>query len=119
MDYNFNLKLMEFVALLNSHQSNSAAKNTVPVITYISGRKYTKIIFVNSISDHTVRYFVKNSDGSIYGAKSRLAPNLNWYFGTIYNADKWDWSDFHGRSITDDTVRVVGQYGPYTHYMKI
>ncbi len=119
MTVQFNLKLLEFVSLIQIHQNKVDSKVSV---IYEVGRKYTKIILIyNHISNNReeVRYFVKHSDGSIFGAKSKLAPNLNWYFGTIYNADKWDWSDFHGRSINDDTVRCVGQYGPYTHYMKI
>jgi hypothetical protein len=80
----------------------------------ILGRKFVKIVI-----DNSVRYFVEKKTGVIYGSKSRFAPNFHHYFGTIYNADKWDWSGYYGVSISDDTVRAVKNYGPYTHYIPI
>ena len=82
------------------------------------GRKYDKVIFSWNGRDE-VRYFVERKTGTIYGAKSHLAPNMNWYFGTLSTAHLWDWSDVHGRPVNDDSVRPVGRYGPYTRYMKI
>lgn len=82
-----------------------------------TGRKFDKI-FV----DGQVRYFVARTNvktakaGDILGAKSKLAPNFKWYFGTLDNVDKWDWSGFHGRPINDESVVEVKRYGNYIQY---
>lgn len=83
-----------------------------------TGRKFDKILIKDG-DNTSVRYFVSRTDGAIYGAKSRFAPNLKWYFGTVYTADKWVWGDFHGHPVNDPSVRAVKGYGPYTHYMKV
>lgn len=80
-------------------------------VWFESGRKFDKVMIGNN-----VRYFVDRSKGIIYGAKSRLAPNMKWYFGTLSSASKWDWSGFHGTPVTDDSVKLVGEYGGYKHY---
>jgi len=80
----------------------------------LPGRKFDRI----QISDG-VRYFVNKKTGEIFGARSYIAPNLKWYFGTLDTVDQWNWSDYHGRPLDDTTVRAIKQYGPYTHYMKI
>jgi hypothetical protein len=83
-------------------------------VHYQIGRRYVRVLINNE-----VRYFVDTGDGSIYGKKSAQAPNLKWYFGNIENHAKWDWSDKFGRPVTDDSVRAVGHYGPFTHYMRV
>jgi hypothetical protein len=70
------------------------------VVAIDTGRRYDKILmgWMNkdrSFSPLKVRYFVERETGEIYGAKSELAPNLRWYFGSIYTAEQWDWSGHH------------------------
>lgn len=113
--------LNDFLSQLTAQQQSGQAgvgrgPNTVQAVCE-AGRKYDKIV-IHAEDNASVRYFVDRKDGSIYGAKSRFAPNLKWYFGTIENCGKWDWSDFHGTPVMDDTVRRVGSYGPYHHYMR-
>lgn len=103
----FNTAFADFMAQLAREQPNDPVR-------YETGRKFNKIIIRIG-----VRYFVEKSTGNIYGAKSYLAPNLNHYFGTVYNASKWNWAGFHGVNINDDTVRLVGAYGPYQHYFPV
>lgn len=86
-----------------------------------TGRKYDKV-YVNG----KVTYFVARQDlsesilaGDIYGAKSKLAPNLNWYFGKLENADKWDWSNSHPRPVSDTTVLATKGYGQHVHYKRV
>jgi len=115
-----------FCKLVLEHQREAEKTRHVPdshrlqrVLTE-SGRKYDKVIFRWDGQAHSeVRYFIERKTGDIYGAKSHLAPNMNWYFGNLLTAQLWDWSDFHGRPVKDDSVRPVGRYGPYTRYMKI
>lgn len=86
-----------------------------------TGRKFDKVYV-----EDKVRYFVARVDqgddikeGDIYGAKSKLAPNFRWYFGTLANANKWDWSGYHGKPIDDPSVVMVKGYGQYNHYKRI
>jgi hypothetical protein len=103
------IKLHQFVTLIGLDRE--------PYIE--SGRKFDKV-FVEG----KVRYFVARQtlpgveSGDILGAKSVLAPNFKWYFGTLDNIDKWDWSDFHGKPVTDDSVMAVKSYGRYIQYLK-
>ena len=83
-----------------------------------TGRKFDKILIKDDISV-SVRYFIQRSDGTIYGAKSRFAANMTWYFGSIYTAPLWSWGDFHGHPVNDPSVRAVKSYACYTHYMRI
>ena len=78
---------------------------------YVEGRKYHKVKIGGS-----VRYFIDANSGSIYGAKSQVAPNFKWYFGTIYSTKLWDWSGFHGKPVNDPSVKRVKSYGKYEHY---
>lgn len=86
-----------------------------------TGRKFDKVFL-----DGAVRYFVSRTDqgtdikeGDIFGAKSKLAPNFRWYFGTLANVEKWDWSEFHGKPIDDKSVIQVKGYAKYAHYKRI
>jgi len=84
-----------------------------------TGRKFDKIYV-----DGKVRYFVARTQvgtarpGDILGAKSKLAPNFRWFFGTLETADKWDWSGFHGKPVSDDTVVATKGYRNYIHYVR-
>ena len=83
-----------------------------------TGRKFDKILIKDDTSV-SVRYFVQRSNGTIYGAKSRFAPNIKWYFGTVFTSTLWFWGDFHGHPVNDPSVRAIKGYGAYTHYMKV
>lgn len=97
------------------------------IVTSETGRRFDKIYVgtldkkLHSAEEASVRYFVERQTGIIYGAKSDLAPNLKWYFSTIYEADKWDWSGMHGepKSLSRAGVKVVGGYGGYKHYERV
>lgn len=118
---NHSLALMKFChRLQNDQQKLIQSLNTgKEIVVYSeSGRKFDKVI-IDFDGKPDVRYFVRRADGSIFGAKSKFAPNLGWYFGTIYSADKWQWSGVHGVPVDDSSVRLVKSYGPYKHYMKI
>lgn len=105
------LSLQRFVELIGSNRR-----------TYVqTGRKFDKVYV-----DGAVRYFVARVDqsgdiraGDIYGAKSKLAPNFRWFFGTLENAVKWDWSGYHGKPIDDKSVLQVKGYANYVHYKRI
>jgi hypothetical protein len=108
--------LQDFVQRLTTDQQKKYGPSTYAA--YESGRKYDKIL-IDIGSQRFARYFVNRSTGDIYGAKSFSAPNLKWWFGDIWNADKWEWSDFHGVPVSDDRIRAVKQYAGYTHYIKV
>ena len=112
---NYLTDLTAFITLLATHQST-----VVPGTRcfYHNGRKYDKI-FIDQTGNITVRYFVDNKTGAIYGAKSRFAPNLKHYFGTVASASKWDWSGFYGTPVNDPDVRYVGSYGGYKWYLPV
>lgn len=118
MEQDYAKALQEFVARLTTDQLANYPAGTDVFAAYESGRKYDKIVLVTA-GVRSARYFVNKSTGDIYGSKSWHAPNLNWWFGDIYNADKWDWTGFHGRPVSDDRIRAVKQYAGYTHYIKI
>ena len=111
LNANRSLQLQAFVALIGAGRQ--------PFVE--TGRKFDKVIV-----DGKVRYFVARSTiagkmeaGDIFGAKSKLAPNFRWFFGNLANADKWDWSEFHGKPVSDTSVMPVKGYGAYVHYKKI
>lgn len=101
-------------------------KGTIGVV-HDEGRKYDKILLSFSpdpearFNKPSVRYFIDRANGEIYGAKSPMAPNLKWYFGTIYEAEKWDWSAYHGVPLDESAagVKSVGGYGDYKHFEKV
>lgn len=105
-------QLAGFIAVLNAAHAGK--------VTLQTGRKFDKIFIGGAI-----RYFVVKTEtrgfipGDILGAKSLLAPNFKWYFGTLTNHDKWNWEGYHGRPVEDDTVVEVKGYGPYKHYKKV
>jgi hypothetical protein len=117
----YNRKLQEFVERLTADQKDRL--HTLGFDSQVddryayfeSGRKFDKIL-ITSGAGASVRYFVDKSDGTIYGSRSRLAPNLKWYFGTLDTQDAWYWGDFHGIPSEKANVIAAGQYGPYTRW---
>lgn len=103
-------------------QETNVANVTVKTLT---GRKFDRIVVcINYKNVQTepwedVYYFVNRFTGEIFGAKSRLAPNLNHFFGLISNVAKWDWSGRSGINKSDGTVREVGRYGQFRHYAPV
>jgi hypothetical protein len=108
----YSMQLMNFVKRLTND------KRTALVET---GRKFDRI-FLAENGQSMIRYFVAKKPvdghpaGTIFGAKSLLAPNMKWYFGTLATADKWNWDGYHGEPVNDDTVEVGKSYGGYKHY---
>lgn len=123
MIQDYDRKVREFETLLTEHQRKSVTTrhpNLDPNQIHArvkSGRKYDKVV-ITSYGNNAVRYFIDRHDGSIYGARSYVAPNFKWYFGTLDTAPLWDWGDFHARPVNDDSVIVAGVYAGYVHYMK-
>jgi hypothetical protein len=124
--------LTKFVDRLTKQQSSTLAGETDVISVFAtveSGRRYDKIHIGRVVKHPTkqgetkpsseVRYFVERETGKIFGAKSSLAPNETRYFGTIYNARKWDWSGPFGVNVSDDTVTQVGGYGEVKHYVEV
>lgn len=108
----YDKKLNDFVNMLSSLTARSED------YAYLqSGRKYDKIV-ITSANNHLVRFFVDKSDGSVYGARSRLAPNLKWWFGTIYTTDEWIWASYHPTPKNPDNFIYMGRYGPYDRWAK-
>jgi hypothetical protein len=97
------------------------------LVVHDDGRKYDKILVAYSPDAEAkpatpkVRYFIDRSNGQIFGAKSPMAPNIKWYFGTIYEAELWDWSGYHAVPLDESAagVKKVGDYGNYNHYEKV
>jgi len=124
MVIDYNLKLQTFVERLTTDMKQSLkTKGYLSQVDdcyayFESGRKYDKIL-VSHAGGKSVRYFVDRKDGAVYGARSRLAPNMKWYFGTVDTQDKWWWGDFHAIPLEGANVIVVGQYAGYTRYMPV
>lgn len=108
-------ELTAFIDTLTKHQS-TVVPNTR--CFYYTGRKYDKV-FIDHGGSISVRYFISNKTGEIFGAKSRFAPNLKHYFGTLKSASLWDWSGFYGVPVNDPGVRYVGSYGGYKWYLPV
>lgn len=101
-------QLDAFVLQLKSEQ------DTQKVVHVESGRKFDRVYI-----DEGIRYFIEKDTGTIFGARSRAAPNLKWYFGTLDTAHLWHWSRYHGEPINDLSIRLIGTYGGYHHYMRV
>lgn len=91
-----------------------------------TGRKFDKILVSRFHADERptkpeVRFFVDRDSGEIYGPKSDLAPNPKRYFGTIYDAHLWDWSNDVPQPIDMEKagVKSVRTYGDVVHYEKV
>lgn len=125
--------LQKFITRLSKHQFASAHTED-PSVTAVfavveGGRRYDKIL-IQTTRKHPskpgesqvsseVRYFVERATGNIYGAKSPLAPNETRYFGTVYNAKKWNWKGMYGENVSDASVVEVGAYGGVKHYAPV
>jgi hypothetical protein len=107
------------------------------VATVESGRRFDKVrvgVVVGTkltMKEMETRYFVDRETGTIYGKKSDVAAQEKWFFGTLDEVDKWDWSGHHGVPKDFDTeqfercgitvsegaqVAAVGRYGKYYHF---
>jgi hypothetical protein len=109
------------------------------VVAIEVGRVFDKIL-VGTISpnmtmkDMEPRYFVERASGDIYGAKSNVAAQRNWFFGNLSEIDAWDWSGFHavpkdmdmealdrdGIAISETAnVAAKGKYGKYITFERL
>jgi hypothetical protein len=120
------ISVQAFIAKLTEDQNKIKPRGQETSITHAfveSGRKYDKVnIAIQGLDNTTdVRYFIERKTGDIFGAKSNVAPNFNWYFGNINNCNKWDWTGHHGRNVSDETVIEDSSYAGkrnYIHYKK-
>lgn len=65
-----------------------------------------------------VLLFVRISDGQIFGPKSDIAPNLNWWYGDLSTVDAWNWADpFHPVPKNPDDFRLIKAYAGHFHYI--
>lgn len=109
---NYNSLLDQFINILKRD-------NPTLNITVSSGSKYDKIIF-----DGKPRYFVTRKQindipvGDIFGAKNTVAPNYRWFFGSLITVPQWEWSGYHGKPVSDNTVEVLKHHGSYIHYIR-
>lgn len=90
-----------------------------------TGRKFDKII-MNYDGNKMVTYFVARHTipgrceaGDIFGAKSKLAPNMRWYFGNLTRCTLWDWTGAQPVPVNDPTVMPAKKYGTFIHYLKV
>jgi hypothetical protein len=130
-NHDYHKSLQGFVERLANDQvttSKTGGGAVPPSVYHVTGRKYDKVIIQGpqggAGSTPSVRYFVKHDTGRIFGAKSDLAPNDRWNFGTIYEAHLWDWSAYHGvpRDLENGVsqlagVTQVGGYGQFRHFV--
>lgn len=123
-DLRYAQSLVEFKTRLALDIQKSAKANAKAIVNIEQGRKFDKVM-IGTITDEKVsrletRYFVDQKDGSVYGAKSPLAPNLNHFYGTIHDSAKWDWSGDRAKPYdeADAGVVAVGGYGDYKHYVR-
>lgn len=87
-----------------------------------SGRKYDKVL-LRAHNEEDILFFVRREDGTIFGKKNPISPNIFWWFNTIYTAKFWDWSDWP-EPVSDPSVELVHTYGkdsarPMRHYRPI
>lgn len=124
----FETAISLFLMKLIDDQKSTAPPDVQVVIDYERGRKYDKVLISDAKEgkkyEPEVRYFVNRKTGEIFGAKSPTAPNERHFFNTIFTAAKWDWSEYYGKPVTDDSVREIKRYGEkrnrkgplYIHY---
>lgn len=117
---NYQLKKSKFVEHLRSSWKNGTFinYNDSTIVYDTTGRKYDKICLTHN-NESTVVFFIEKKSGTIYGARSELAPNKEWYYGTLDTFHLWDWDGLLPVPTRDTSVRLKKTYGPYNHYMKI
>jgi hypothetical protein len=65
-----------------------------------------------------VLFFVRISDGAIFGPKSDIAPNLNWWYGSLATVKEWNFKDpFHPAPRDPSQFREMAKYGAHVHYI--
>lgn len=100
-----------------------AKEGTIGVAVNIeSGRKFDRIMVRYVLSDKTetqpeVWFFVDRKDGTIYGRKSDISPNLRWYYGTIFTTDQWEWSGNFASPKHPEQFDKLDKYGTLERYV--
>ena len=128
-DVKYKEAVKAFQALLSEEQARGhleRGSNIDSVAVYVdTGRKFDKVQISTKRKGKTrpeelqVVFFIDRENGNIFGAKSPLAPNFKWFYGTIYEADKWDWTAERTAKPKDESeakVKAVGRYGEFVHY---
>ena len=86
-----------------------------------TGRKFDRVFVNGKVTYFVARFTIDGRciAGDIFGAKSKLAPNMRWYFGNLANVERWDWSGDQPVPAGDDTVMAVKRYADHVHYVRI
>lgn len=71
------------------------------------------------VSPWTVRFFISRTTGEIYGKKSELAPNMNWFFGDVFSIDEWEWTSTGATPKDLTKYEKVSSYDKYVHYRRV
>lgn len=71
------------------------------------------------VAPWSVRFFISRTTGEIFGKKSEVAPNPNWFFGDVYSADEWEWTSIGATPKDLTKYEKVSSYDKYVHYRRI
>jgi hypothetical protein len=104
--------LVEFKNRLAVDLQAKAGDKATVIVNVEQGRKFDKVMVAVTTGTSNrvnmeVRYFVDHRNGAILGPKSPLSPNLNHYYGTIYECGLWDWSAERAVPYDADKAGVV------------
>jgi hypothetical protein len=66
-----------------------------------------------------VLFFISRSTGEIYGRKSEVAPNVNWFFGDVYSIDEWEWTSTGATPKDLTKYEKVSSYDKHVHYRRV
>lgn len=133
---------IDYLAAVNRFKSrlsdvlttNGEFPNTEPVsVDVCNGRKFDRVRISYPYSEPnpvtgeneskvlpwTVRFFISRTTGEIFGRKSELSPNLNWFFGDIYSIDDWEWTSTGATPKDLTKYEKVSTYDKYVHYRRV
>jgi hypothetical protein len=104
-------------------REGTEAKGRALLVFVQQGRKADKIMLGHIVDNKPkgkpeVLYFVDIESGNIFGVKSPVLANQNWWYGDIYTASEWNFSDLeHPVPKNPDKFTVAKVYGGHTHYL--
>lgn len=106
-----------FIEMLETQLRAASPDATVHLA---SGRKYDKVRVLgdsaNGDAGTVTRYFIDRGTGAIYGPKSPAAPSTDHWYGTIYDADEWDWSGMYATPRPGARAEETSRYGTIIRY---
>jgi hypothetical protein len=122
--------LSTFITRLERHQGKQIDGENVLALRVESrsGYKFDYLTVVSTVPRPAnpkklkevsrLAYIVERATGNIYAPLSPVSPNRNRWFGTVYNATKWDWRGQYGVNKRDETAVVMEdrQYGDFVYY---